>query len=391
MVAAGHIPWRNKSAKSTRARYRPALILFVMGAYFCLSPAALAQSPDSNRDGQSKSWTASSESKADNTNPTRTFQTHTESGNRTIDVQALQRRGPDGSLQPYQDIETETVRANPTLTRTTTRTFVRDGNGAKTLFQITEDETQTLPGGDSKVVRTTSNPDANGRLQLVRREVQETRKTSPSVDETKTTVLLNINGELAPAIQTQERQQRRGDTVEIQKTILLSDGAGSWKVGEIRHTTTKDDGKNPSSEERVSRPDPDGKLGEVMRTVGKESQYPSGERSKSEETYSTDVPGAARDSSLHLVQRVTTTEHAVSGGQQTIVLMEQPNPGDPGASLRVSTVTTDTVRLGPFGEQATRIIQMRNADENLGVVSVDMTKSNGVPAIEVRIAPPSPK
>jgi hypothetical protein len=388
MLVAGHICRRNKSARPACTRCQRAVFPLVMGACFCLSPAALGQSPDSNSDGQGKSWTALAESRADNINPTRTFQTHTESGNRTVDLQSLQRRGPDGNLQPYRDIETETVRANATLTHTITRTFVRDGNGTKTLFQITEEETHILPGGDSKVVRTTSNPDANGRLQFVRREVQETHKTSPDVEETKTTVLLNVNGELAPAIETQERQQRRRDTVEIQKTTLLSDGAGSWNVGEVRQTTIKDEGKNRSIEERISRPDPDGKLGEVMRTVGNGSENPSGEKRNSEETYSIDVPGTARDSSLHLVERVTTTEHASSGSRQTTKLTERPNPGDPGAGLRISTVTTDTVHSGPFGEQAIRTTQMRNANGSLGVVlSVDMTKSNGVQAIQVQIAP----
>src|SRR5277367_6266808 len=88
-----------------------------------------------------------------------------------------------------------------------------------------------------EVVRTTSNPDANGKLQLSRREVQETRKSGPDSEETKTTVLLNINGELAPAMQMQERQKRSGEMVSIQKTTLLSDGAGGWQVGEIRQAT----------------------------------------------------------------------------------------------------------------------------------------------------------
>ena len=371
---------------------RRAGFLFLAAICLCASPAALAQTTDSQSGNSDKSWTVTTDSKADYTNPTRTIQSHTQSGNRTVDVQSIQTRGSDGNLKPYQDIETETVRVSDTITQTTTSTFVRDGNGAKALFQITKEETQTLPGGDSKVVRTTSNPDANGRLQLVQREVQETRKTSPDAEETKTTVMLpDINGGMAPAMQVEEHQKHSGNTVEIQKTTLLSDGAGNWQVGEVRHATVKDEGSNRSREERVSRPDAEGKLGELTRTVSKESEDVSGEKRNSEETYSIDVPGSGRDNSLHLAQRVTTIQHTDSANQRTIRLAEQPSPGNPSDGLRVVTVTTDTVRLGPAGAQATRTVEMRDDSGNLGVISVDMAKSNSGKAIEVQIAPSQPK
>jgi hypothetical protein len=379
-----------RSAFAQRSRKR---ILLATAIYLCLSGAALAQTPDSQDGDSEKSWTATTESKEDNTNPTRTIRSHTQNGNRTVDVQSLQARGADGNLNPYQDIETETVRVNATTTRTTTRTFVRDSSGTKTLFQITEEEKRELPGGDSKVVRTTSNPDANGNLQVVQRENQETRKTSPDSEETKTTVMLpGVNGGLAPAMQTEERQKRSGNKVEIQKTTLLPDGTGSWQVAEVRHTAIENEGKSRTKEERVSRPDPGGNLSELSRTVSRESQDGTGDSHKSEETYSVDLPGAARDGSLHLIRRVTTTQRSNPDGQQTTKVAEQPDPGDPGAGLRVTTVTQKNVRLGTAGAaQATETIQLSSADGDLKVVSVDMTKADSVHATEVQIAPPKPK
>jgi hypothetical protein len=255
-----------------------------------------------------------------------------------------------------------------------------------------EEEKRTLPGGDSRAVRTTSNPDANGNLQIVQRENQETRKTSPGVEETKTTVMLpGINGGLAPAMQIEEREKRSGNTVEIQKTTQLPDGSGSWQVAEVRHTTTKDDGKNRSSEERVSRPDLDGNLGEITRNAAKESEDASGDKQKSEETYSIDQPGAARDDSLHLVQRVTTTQRRSADSEQTTKVLEQTNPGDPGAGLWVSTVTKDGERLGPAGVQGMQTIQQRDANGDLEVVSVDITQANSANAVHIQIGPPKPK
>jgi hypothetical protein len=367
-------------------------MLLMFGLHLFSSCTLVAQTTDSPAGDSNKSWRATTDLKTDYGNPTRTSESHTQNGNRTVDVRSLQTRGPDGNFQPYQDIETEAVRVNATTTHTTTRTFVRDSSGAKTLFQVTEEEKRASPDGDSKVVRTTSNPDANGALQVVQREVQETRKTSPDVEETKTTVSLpSINGGLAPAMQTEERQKRSGNTVEIQKTTLLPDGAGNWQVGEVRQSTIKNEGENSSTETRVSRPDADGKLEEISRTVGKESVDPSGEKRNSEETYSVDVPGAGRDSGLHLIQRTTTIQRTNSSGQQTTATTEQTNPADPGSGLQVSTVSIDTVRSGSTGAQATRTIQMSDANGNLNVVSVDMTKSDNAKAIQVQIAPSNPR
>jgi len=274
--------------------------------------------------------------------------------------------------------------------RTTTRMFGRDADGVKTLVEVIEVETHNLPGGDSKTVRTTSDPDANGNLQLVQRRIEETKKTSKDVEETKTTVMLpSINGGLVPAVKVQERREQGANgTVESQQTTLLPDGAGNWQVGEIRRTTTRQEGDNRSSEEQVSLTDSEGNVGEVSRTVGNEATLTSGGKRNTVETYSINVPGSVGDGRLHLVKRATTAQLSSSTGQQTIdQQVEQADPGDPGAGLRVTILTSDTVRPGPSGAQATRIVQVRDANGSFGVVSVDTTKSDNTHAIQVQIAP----
>jgi hypothetical protein len=336
-----------------------------------------------------QSWTSTTESQSDNVNPTRTTESHTQSGNRTVDKQSVQRRGPDGHFEPFQDIERESVQVNAATVRTITRTFGW-ANGARTLVQVTEEESQGLPGGDSKMVRTTSSPDVNGNLQLVQRELGETKKTGADAEETKTTVMRpSINGGLSPAMQVQERRNRgANDTVESQQTTLFPDGSGNWQVSEIRQATTRQEGRSRSSEERVSRPNVEGKLGEVSRSVSKEFEDASGEKRNTLETYSVDLPGSARDGSLHLIERATTTERTSSTGEQiTEKQVEQPKPGDPSAGLRITTRTTDTVRPSATGAQTTRTVQARDANGSLGVVSVDITRSDNVHAIQVQIAP----
>jgi hypothetical protein len=365
------------------------LMVLAIGAYSCSGLALRAQTSDSQSDVANKSWTSTSESQSGSTNPTRTVESHTQSGNRTVDSQSIQRRNADGDFEPYQDIEKTSVRVDSTTVRTTTRTFGRDADGKRKLVQVSEEENHMRAGGDFSVVRSTSNPDADGNLQMVQREIEDTKKTGKDVEETKTTVMLpGANGVLAPVMMVQERRQQEADgTVASKKTALLPDLNGNWQVSEVKEAITKRDGKNQSTDERVSRPDADGKLGEVSRTVSKESES-AGEKSSTVESYSVDVPGAARDGSLHLVERSTTTQRTSSTGQQdTGRQVEQPDPGDPGGGLRVTQRATDSVRAGTSGAQATQTIQMRDANGNFEVVSVDTSKSDNVHTIQVQIAP----
>lgn len=359
-----------------------------IAAYFCLSPALWAQSSDTPGD-TNQSWKDTSESRGAGANPTRTVESHTQSGNRTVDNQSIQRLGPDGSFEPYQDIEKTTVKVDSTTTRTITRQYGRDADGAKTLVQVTEEETHMRPGGDSYAVRSTSSPDANGALQVVEREIAETRKTGKDEEETKTTVMLpSPDGGLAPAMMVQEHSKKgANDLLQAQKTTLLPDGNGNWQVSEVKQSTTRKDGNDRTTDERVSRPDADGKLGEVSRTVSKESGSGANQRD-TVETYSVDVPGSAPDGRLHIVERATTVRSTSSSGQQnTRHQVERPDPGDPGAGLKVSIVSTDTVRPGSSGVRSTQTIQMRDANGSLGIVSVDTSNSDNTHAVQVQIAP----
>ena len=134
-------------------------------------------------------------------------------------------------------------------------------------------------------------------------------------------------------MKVQERRQRvANDTVESQQTTLLPDGAGNWQVSEIRQAITTKNGstKGSSTDERISRRDAEGKLGQVSRTVRSESESSPGEKRDTVETYSVDVPGSAGDGSLHLVERAITAQRTGSTGQQTTEQqVERPTPAIP--------------------------------------------------------------
>ena len=128
MRQADNTAGQTELKRSVRAPRLCGFMALATGICLFLVGACWAQTPDSQGTDSDKSWRSATDLNAEDTNPTRTIRSHTQSGNRTVDVRSLETRGADGRFNPYQDIETETVRVNATLLRTTTRTFVRDSD-----------------------------------------------------------------------------------------------------------------------------------------------------------------------------------------------------------------------------------------------------------------------
>jgi hypothetical protein len=363
-------------------------IILATGAFVFSSAAIWAQTPASSPSDANQSWTVTRELHTENALPARTVESHVQVGNRSVDKQSLQRPGADGHFETYQDIEKETVQVDSNTVQTITRIFGRDGGGAKALLQTTEEKTEMLPDG-SRTVRVVSAPDSDGRPQSTRREIAETKKISQDLEETKTTVMLpSISGGLAPAMQIEERQQSAGTNTEFKKTIQLLDGGREWQVNEVRQGTINQEHNTRTTKEKVSRLDYEGKLSEVSRTVSTESESPSGDNHNTVENYSVEMLGAPSDGSLHLVQRVTSTETGQSNQHTAEQKVEQPNAGEPSAGLRVTAVISDKMSSGPSGAQATRTVRVRNGGGEFEVMSVDTAKSDNVHAIQVQIGPP---
>ncbi len=347
---------------------------------------------DASNGDTSQSWTTTTQQQLPSSdNPTRTTETHTQSGDRTVDNQSVQAMGTDGHYEPYLDVQKETIKIDANTVRTVEHTFGRDSEGRKTLVQVTEEERRTLPGGEVKVVRTTSDPDANGALQTVQQEVRDTRQISPSVQETKSTLLTaSLNGGLTASVQTTDRETKTGDhNVAFRKSTSLPDSNGNWQLSEVREGTVKDDGKDRTKEERVLRPGTDGNLSLVERTVSKESGNAAGETRETVKTYSTNLPGTPIDDNLHLNQTVTTVHRkSEDGTQSTKTQVEQRNPAQPSDSLQVTQEAIDIVRPGAGGTtRETQTLRSLDSGGDLGVVSVDTRKQDSAPAVRVDIAP----
>ena len=364
------------------------LITSMISVILCVGLAVSAQAQEARPNDVNESWTATAQTSGDNANPSRTMESHTKSGNRSVDKTRAEVLGVDGRYQPDSDTETENIQVDATTARTVVRTYRRDGQ-KRYLIQITEQETQSSTNGDTHVVSTTSNPDLDGNLRVVQREVAETRKTSPDVQETKTTVYVTDGSDgFTPSLQTQEVRTSSADhSIDVRRTTLLPDGNGKWEVGEVKENTLKEDGKSRTSEERVSRANSEGGLSEVSRSIGTETETPAGEKTSTVETYSKDISGLASDGSLHLGWRVTTVQRKDSDGNTTEQQVEQPNPDNANAGLQVNAKTKYTVRYAFSGTQQTKTVQIRDVNGNFNVVSVETETSNQVPTDQVQNAP----
>jgi hypothetical protein len=175
-------------------------------------------------------------------------------------------------------------------------------------------------------------------------------------------------------------EKRNADhSVEVKKTMLKPDGNGGWQVGEVKEQTIKQDGKNRTTEERVSHPDVNGRLSEDSRVVGHETETATGEKSSTVDSYSTRLPGSAGNEGLQLNRRVTTIQKKDAAGEHSEEQVEEPNFGTPSDGLQVKTKTKYVVHYAASGSDQSKTTQSRNSAGNFSDVSVEAQKSDRPP------------
>jgi len=351
------------------------LLLLSMTAV-CLLGVLWAQNPKDL--GRSNSWSSVTETQLLVTaHRTKTSVSYGDAGSRKVETESLERRGADGHYEPYFDVEKETIRVDSDTVRTVERSYAWDSVGQRRqLVQVIEGQTRTLADGVVKTVRTTSNPYAEyGNLQAAQQEVEVKKQISADVQETTTSFFALQMGRLSELRRTEERDTRRGHSIEFQKTDLVRDGNGGWQTREVRQGVAKEDG---SKEENVLCPDSEGKMSVVQRTTSKQSTAAGGGTQVITETYSLDRPGWSRDGKMHLVERVTTISRLGQDGQQsTQATVENPNPGSPTDGLQVTGQSLDVVVRGADGiAHEARTVRGDDGSGNMRVVRVDKGTSN---------------
>ncbi len=382
-----------ESANYFIKRGRKIFIPTLLAAALCAVSFITARAQDS-QSSKDETWTTTSESKSDNANPMRTMESHSKSGNRSVDKQRIEVLGTDGRYQPASDTETETIKVNDSTTKTVVRTYRWDGNGRRQLSQVTEEDERTTAGGDKHLTRTTSDADVNGNFQVMQREVEESAKSGADTQQTKKTIYrADGNGGFDKVRQTDEVEKHNPDhSVEVKKTMLIPDGNGGWKVGEVKEQTIKEAGKTRTTEGRVSRPDVNGNMSELSRTVGEETETAAGEKSSTVDTYSNQLAGSAGNGGLQLNRRVRTVQKKDAGGERTEQQIEEPNLGTPSDGLQTKTRTKYVVQYAATGTQKSKTTEGPNSAGKFSAISNEsQTSDRAAPATEKPADNPPPK
>lgn len=345
-------------------------------------PAPAQNAPDQADSGQSWNSSTSMQDPSGNTNPTRATQSHREENGRQIDVQTLETKGINGGSQVYGQTETETVKVDATTTRVITRHYVTNTDGEKVVNNVSIEEKRELPDGGESVTRTVSSPDANGSLQVTRREIEKTVQNAPDQRTTDTTVLSpGPDGALAPSTRTHEVQKKlQPGTTTYTRSVSLQDGNGNWQVNEVRQGTIEKAGDTETKRENVSRLNADGKMALTEKTVSTETNSEGGQR-KQVQKYSTNMDGITTypDGQMHLDRQVTTVTRTGPDGQRvTSQNVDQRSQAAPDAGLRPTQRVLDITTMGLDGvTHQTETIQSADPDGGMGVVWVDTKKTAG--------------
>jgi len=339
----------------------------------CLASTAFGDAQISSHNTD-ESWTTSSENLTDQSNPYRTIESHTKSGNRTVDNKTVEVRGPNGQYELYFRVETETIEESPTSTRSITRTYNPGGDRNEHLTQITQVEAHDS-GDVSRVEKTMSSADLDGKFQVKERETTVITKGSDG-QRTQTTIFLpNTTGEFVPSMQVNEQQKQSSNgTIKTKKETLFPELSGRWQTYEVHEQTVRGDDQNRTTDDRLFRRDYVGNISAVSEVVTAETNA-NGRFTSSSQTYSIDIPGSARDGSLHPSQSSKTVRTTEPGGIVTETQVVRPDAEEKG--LNSVFITRDIKVEESSATEETITVTARYPDGYPSVVSVERRKSEG--------------
>jgi len=289
------------------------------------TPAALAQEPREVRSEVERSPSERTGSQQ------RTTREESESG--TVERTVVEEPSVNGGSAVLSEVEDETVRVGTETTRRTRREFFTDANGRQALVSTVDEQRVDRQDGRQTVVREFTESDLNGRSRAVRREREETIPVTGGIFTTRIEVSeppVNGGG-FVPTERVEQRERRDGDQVlELQRTTYSDPtGRGAWEALEQRVVQRDYADGRVDTVESVYRADGTGNLVESDRIVGREWVGAQGREHRTEEIYTTDVPGEARSAEPRLFQQVdiVRTSGAGGGSSATRTVKEQRGGG----------------------------------------------------------------
>jgi hypothetical protein len=273
------------------------------------------------------------------------------SGDREVVTETVETPGTDGSLKPFQEIVTETIRPALGSARTTMEVFAFGAQRERRLLERTE-STEVVSGAETTVTRNTWAPDSSGRLALTSRHIETTRTLGADGRDRDATLLFpTINEALRESQRTQYAERQSNPAVIRQESSAQRrDINGRWQPVETRSREVRDVGSSERvEEEMIQRPDARGNLVLSERNITRRTTA-NGREDMVIETYARNDGGFVRfDSPVRLSQRVRRSSTVTAGGGRSIVeeveALNRVAPNDP---LRVIRRTVATVSaIGP--------------------------------------------
>jgi len=306
----------------------------LLGGFMCGTGRAQDQARTS------RTVAESSETNVENS-PARIIETRSREDGRTVETRVVEAPSINGGYAPISDTERETIQVDANTVRIVERRF-SSWAGQRELFQVSEEERRTEPGGRESVTRTISTKNAGGYWNVQERDIEESVSTAPDTRVTAKTMLGIVAGDLVPIQQLEETEQRKGNLVEVQRRLLPAKAIGYAPVSEVQQT--------------VVTPTRDGEITQ-------------------EKTYSTYVPAVGSYGELQLVQqREVSTATAPDRSTRTEEKVQQVNPGNPWDGLRATSLLIEVSR--PAGSLRTETREeTRSLDVNGDLTLVRVTDS----------------
>ena len=240
-------------------------------------------------------------------------------------LQRLQLFPRDMAHDPQAFIEEETIQVNPETTRTVTRTYHDDGYGSRRLVRVAEETRTVTEDGQEEAVRTISNPDANGRLQVQMEETQRVVARGDNEFEVQTVVTRpGANRGLQPMEQYVQTELRQADgTVELDRIYYVLGSDRQWQPLERRTAVTRAVGEERRTEEEVYRADLNQRMSLSDKITSREWQTEDGTVQRTIETRNVNSQGR-----LELAERVSTVQSTgPDGAVETVQNVEVRHQG----------------------------------------------------------------
>ena len=295
--------------------------------------------------------------------------TRTQSGGREVVVDTLAVPDVDGKLRPFRETVVESAGTTPV--RRDVFEFNQDRR--RELRETTESQQDATGTADSRAVHDTRSRDVNGRLTLTSRQIENTRSAGPNARQTETTFAVPTLNQRLEEVERVVYNERRTDAgvIEHDGIHLMRDINGRLQPAETRRGDVRNTGSAERLEqETIQRPDLNGKLADVERTVTRQFRADGQDHViiESFAPYSSTWPSA--DRRLVLMERLHRTITPTADGTSTVEEVEAVNGVAPAEPMRVvrRTVVTER-RIGANRSVTERQVFERDVNGRMRLVS----------------------